>query len=282
MVKVIVDSGSDLCSGDKEKYGIGVVPLSLIYNGEEFSAYYNFKADEYCKILRTSKNLPTTSQPSPETYISYFEKYDSEYDEIIVITMSHLGSGSHNSAMLAKKIYEEDGGKARIFVFDSLSTSYGISFLAIKAAKMAEMGKSGAEIERELFKLREKIKIYFLVDDLNFLIKGGRISVIKGSLICKLQIKPIIGVTGEGTGNVCGKAIGFKSGLSKLASYFEKNGNLDKPIQIVHCDNLSAAQELAEMILNKFKNAQIKISEMKGVMSTHAGPGSVCIAFEER
>ena len=281
MIKILVDSGSDLSIPDKEIYNIGVVPLSLIYNGEEWEDYYDFKSEEYRNILKTAKNLPTTSQPSPERYISYFKKFEDEYDEIMVITMSHLGSGSHNSAMLAKDIYEEEGGKARIFVVDSLSTSYGISFLAIKGMELAKKGLSGEEIERELKLYRKKLRVSFLVDDMEFLIKGGRISVVKGAFISKLQIKPIISLTDEGTGNVSGKAIGFKNGLSKLCSAFEKNGNYSKRVQIIECGALNEAESLAEAIKAKIKNANVVISEMKGVMSTHAGPGSVCIAYEE-
>lgn len=279
-IKILVDSGSDISLEDKEKYDIDVVPLTLVINGKPQNDYYNFDLKEYCNILKTNEIAPTTSQPSPDTFISYFKKYENNYTDIILVTMSHNGSGTYNSAVLARELYKDDGGNLNIHIVDSLATSYVISLLGIKASVLADKGMSAKEIISELEHLKRKYKIYYLVDDINFLIKGGRVSAVKGTVISKLQIKPIISITKDGNGNVAGKAIGYKNGMSKLAGLFEKEKSDKSSLHILHADCLNNANNLISLIKKTFESVEYQIHEMKGVMSTHTGPGSLCIVFE--
>ncbi|MEG1993767.1 MAG: DegV family protein [Oscillospiraceae bacterium] len=278
--KILVDSGSDISAEDKEKYNIDVVPLTLVIDGKAKDDFYNFDIKEYCNILRTNETAPTTSQPSPDVFISYFKKYENEYENIIVVTMSHNGSGTYNSAVLSTQLYKDDGGKANIFIVDSLATSYVITELAIKAAVLLEKGENIDKIVSQLEEDRKNYRIYYLVDDINFLIKGGRVSAVKGAVISRFQIKPIISITSDGSGCIPAKSIGYKNGMSKLVSLFEKEKSKNSKLHILHADCLENAQNLLSLIKKTFQNVEYQIHEMKGVMSTHSGPGSLCIVFE--
>lgn len=277
--KVLVDSGSDISLDDKKKYDIDVVPLSLIIDGLAQDDFYNFNIKEYCNILKNSLIQTTTSQPNPNTFISYFRRYEKDYTDIIIITMSHNGSGTYNSASLAKSLYRDSGGRLRVHIIDSLSTSYVITLLGIKASLLAKSGLSACEIVKKIDYIKHNYRVYFLIDNIDFLIRGGRISSIKGKVISTFQVKPIISVK-EGYGQVAAKSIGFKNGLTKLAKIFEKERSVKTKLHIMHADCLKSANNLVSLIKKIDSNIECFIHTMNGVMCTHAGPGSISIVFE--
>ncbi len=276
-IKILVDSGSDLSTGYCEKYDITVVPLSLQIEGRTVLDDDRFDSVKYCDYLKVAPQVPKSAQPSPQAFLDCYRRF-SDREHIIVITMSSKASGTHQSAVLARELFEEENSSCRIHVVDSASTSFAISMLAFHAVKMAQDGRPAAEIVAQLVSDTLHIGAYYLVEDIGFLIKGGRISSIKGGLVNKMRIKPIIGVR-NGMAYNHSNALGFQKGIAKLVNLFQNNAFSGSDVFISHSNCLSKAKALEEAILRVAPDTSVSIGQMRGTMCTHAGPDTVGLFF---
>ena len=243
-IKILVDSGSDLSLEYCKKYDITIVPLNLQIEGRTVSDDGHFDAAKYCEYLKVAPQVPKSAQPSPQAFLDCYRRF-SDREHIIVITMSAKASGTHQSAVLARDLFEEENKSCRIHVVDSASTSFAISMLAFHAAQMRQNGLPATEIVAQLVEDTLHIGTYYLIDDISFLIKGGRISSIKGGLLTKMSIKPIVGAR-NGMAYHHSNALGFQKGLAKLVSLFRNNAFPGSDVFISHSNCLSKAKQLEE------------------------------------
>ncbi|MDD3192928.1 MAG: DegV family protein [Oscillospiraceae bacterium] len=279
-IKILVDSGSDLSMEYCEKYDITVIPLNLQIEGRTVADDTHFDAAKYCEYLKVSPQVPKSAQPSPQAFLDSYRHFSS-YEHIIVITMSAKASGTHQSAVLARDLFEEENQSCHVHVVDSASTSFAISMLAFHAAQMCQNGQPAAEIVAQLVEDTLHIGAYYLVDNISFLIKGGRISTIKGGLLSKMSIKPIIGVR-NGMAYNHSNALGFQKGLSKLVSLFQNNAFPGSDVFISHSNCAHKAKQLEEAIHHIAPGISVFISQMRGTMCTHAGPDTVGLFFYQK
>ncbi len=279
-IKILVDSGSDISKDYCKKYNIDVVPLNIIYNNKSHKDFYEIDPVSYCEYLETCKEIPTTSQPSPTDFVNYFNKYKDDYDHIICITMAPAGSGTFNSANLAKEIFKEQNEHCQIHVLDSRSCGLNETLEAKATAKMIEKGKDIYTILSELEEMSHKICTYYLVDDINFLIKGGRVSTLKGAIASKLRLKPIITIR-QGIGSNLTNAVGFHNGLDKLVNYFFQDADETSTAYISHANCYTKALALSDKLKAKHPKIKTKIFQMNCVMATQAGPGSLGLFFKK-
>ena len=273
--RIIVDSTADLVPECKSR--VSIVPLTVHFGQEEYIDGITIDHKTFYEKLVESDVLPTTSQAAPDAFMKEFDKVKEAGDSAVVITLSSKFSGTYQSAMIAAAEYEN------IYVVDSGSAAMGSGILTELALGLAEEGMGALEIARRLEEEKKKIVIVALVDTLEYLKKGGRVSKTVAFAGTVLNIKPVISVV-DGEIAVLGKARGSKMGNNLLVQEIEKAGGVDfsKPVLLGY-SGLSDAL-LTKYIEDSSSIWQGNVDELSttligSVIGTHAGPGAVAVAF---
>ncbi len=276
MIKIITDSTSDISQKQAKELGITVLPLRVIFKDGEYEDGINLQIDEFYNKLVNSDSLPSTSQLTPEQFMPLFEDAKSNHDSIIVITLSSHLSGTYQSAVIAKDMCEYDN----IHIVDSQSVTLGLQILVRQTIDLLNKGGSVEEIVETLETTKNKIHVFALVETLEYLKKGGRLSSVGAFAGTILNIKPIVEVK-NGKVDVAGKARGLTSAFGKMIKLIEQYGGIDT--SKYYClgftgkkDNLNAFLEYAK---DKLDLKDGLVSPIGSVVGTHAGPGVCGIAF---
>ena len=270
--RIIVDSTMDLTKEIKEK--VTVVPLMVHFGDEEFIDGVTIKHNEFYEKLETSSFHPSTSQASPDAFMKVFDTV-SEDEEAVVITLSHKLSGTFQSANIASEDYNN------IHIVDTGSVTIGGGILVERALQLVDEGHSAKEIKEILEKEKEKIVIFALLDTLEYLKRGGRISKTAAFAGTLLNLKPVLLVV-DGEITSIGKARGNKQGNALVIKEIENAGgvNLDKPVLLgysgVSDEHLLKFKEDSK---NLFGGRDVPYTSVGSVIGTHAGPGAVIVAF---
>ena len=273
--RIIIDSTADLSAELKSK--VAVVPLTVHFGDEEYLDGVTIDHKAFYEKLIESDQLPTTSLATPDSFIKEFEKVKEAGDSAVVITISSKLSGTYQSATIAAEDFEN------IYIVDSGSAAIGSGILAERALQLADSGMEAHEIAEILNKEKEKIVIIALLDTLEYLKKGGRISKTVAFAGAVLNIKPVISVE-DGEIAVLGKARGSKMGNNLLVQEIEKSGGVDfeKPVMLGY-SGLSDALLLKYIEDSKYlweKGLKdIRYTAIGSVIGTHAGPGAIAAAF---
>ena len=172
MIKIITDSTSDIDVTYAKELNIDIVPLKVIIDGKEYKDRVDLQPDQFYSLLEKSEVLPTTSQPSPQEFLNYYEEAKEKGDSVIVMTLSGTISGTYQSANIAKDLAEYEN----IYVIDSLNATQALRLLVLKAVALREEGKDAETIFNELQAYKERVRIVAFVDTLEYLCKGGRMS----------------------------------------------------------------------------------------------------------
>lgn len=188
MVKIIVDSGSDLTLEQAGQLGVEIVPLHIEHEGKTALDRVEMDPDTLYEKLANSDQLPKTSQPSPAAFMTMYEKFPN--DELLVLPIAKELSGTFQSANLAKSMSERDN----IFVVDSQQVTLPLMVLILEAVAMREKGWNARQIKEALEAMRGQVKVIAVVDTLDYLQKGGRLSKAAAIAGNFLKIKPLIGV----------------------------------------------------------------------------------------
>ena len=275
-VKIIVDSTADLQPEIAAK--VGIVPLSVHFGDREYVSGVNITPQKFYEMLVESDELPTTSQPAPYLFSEAFEKAVSEGYEVVCLTCSGKLSGTNQSANIAAA--EFDG---KVHVVDSQTIAISLGILVEYALQLVERGLSAEEIVLKLLRKREKVRLLALVDTLEYLKKGGRISSTVAFAGGLLNIKPVITVA-EGEIKLLGKARGSKQGNNLLVQEIQKAGGVDfdMPLMLGYTGLSDALlqkyiQDSAALWEGNVENLPVSI--VGSVVGTHAGPGAVAVAF---
>ncbi len=276
-IKILSDSTCDIPRKLIEKHNITIVPICVRFDDEEFEDYYELTPEIFHEKIKTCKEIPATSLPTPQLFVDYFSKFDGEYDEILFISISSNGSGTFNAARLGLEDYLEAGGKAKVTLFDTLQPSSGIGYFVLKAAELLESGKTVAETVEILEPKKQNFATYIVVENMDFLRKGGRVSAATSFIGTLLGIKPII-TAFEGFGKIYGKIRGDKKIAPELVELFSEQHD-DNFVQVSHCGNLPKAMEVVDLLNKTFDNLTIILTEVGASLGTHAGPGAVSIHF---
>lgn len=273
--KIIVDSTADLMPEYKNR--VSIVPLTVRFGDEEFIDGVTIDHKTFYEKLVESDVLPTTSQATPDAFMTEFEKVKAEGVGAVVITISSKLSGTYQSAIIAAGDYEN------ICVVDSGSVAIGGGILTELAIKLADEGLDAKTIAEKLEEEKKKIVIVALVDTLEYLKKGGRVSKTVAFAGAVLNIKPVLSVV-DGEINVLGKARGSKMGNNLLVEEIEKAGGVDfsKPVLLGYTG-------LSDALLQKYIEDsrhiwgkgldEVRFTAIGSVIGTHAGPGAIAVAF---
>lgn len=273
--RIIVDSTTDLTPQYKER--VRIVPLTVHFGNEEFIDGVTIDKKEFYEKLIETDVMPTTSQATPDSFMKEFEEAKKAGDAAIVITVSSKLSGTYQSAMIAASEYEN------IYVVDGTSAAIGTGVLVEFAIKMLDEGKSTKEIVDVLEQVKEKIIVVALIDTLEYLKRGGRISKTVAAVGGVLNIKPVVSVD-NGVINILGKARGSKMGNNLLVEEIGKAGGVDftKPVLLGYTGISDALllkyiEDSKHIWEGNLKKVRYEI--VGSVIGTHAGPGAVAVAF---
>lgn len=273
--RIIVDSTADLLPDMKSR--VDVVPLTLHFGDEEYVDGVTIDHKAFYEKLVESDVLPTTSQATPAAFMAAFEKVKEAGESAVVIVVSSRLSGTYQSAVIAAAEYEN------IHIVDSGSGAIGSGILVELALRMLDQGMDAVSIATKLEEEKQKIVVVALVDTLEYLQKGGRLSKTLAIAGAVLQIKPVLSVI-DGEINLLGKARGSKMGNNLLVQEIEKAGGVDftKPVLLGYTG-------LSDALLRKYVEdskrlweqglEEVRYTAIGSVIGTHAGPGAVAVAF---
>ncbi|GGG12826.1 DegV family protein [Paenibacillus abyssi] len=276
-IRIVTDSTSDIPSDVRERLGIEMVPLKVHFGVDVFMDGVTIESDEFYTKLAASEKLPTTSQPSPADFMEVYQRILQEEPgvQIISIHLSSALSGTYQSAVLANSLIEEE---ADITVIDSKSASYGFGKIVVAAAQMVQAGSTKEEILAEVQRLRNGLGLYFLVDTLEFLQKGGRIGKAAALFGTILNIKPILTVDDEGTVAPVDKVRGKKKAMQRIVDLLKEDfGNDPVHITLAYSKYEAGAQELHELAKVHFNIQETNYTKIGAVIGTHVGPGAAAI-----
>lgn len=275
-IRIITDSASDITQVEAAAWGVQVLPLRTIFGQEEFLDGITIDHETFFQKLIESDVLPTTSQLSPFQYEEPFRQAAEAGDEVVCITLSSKLSGCYQSASIAA----ED---LPVVLVDSCNVTVGERLLVERAVQLRDQGLSAQEIGQQLETEKSQIRLIALLDTLEYLKKGGRISsaaALAGSL---LSIKPVIAVE-DGEIAILGKARGSKNGNNMLMTLVEKNGGIN--FEMPYC---LAYSGLSDALLRKYiadsqslysgRAEHLPVSTIGSTIGTHAGPGAIAVAF---
>lgn len=273
--RIIVDSTADLVPEIKAR--VSTVPLTVHFGQEEYIDGVTIDNKTFYEKLIESDVLPTTSQAAPNDFIKEFEKAKQAGEAAVVITLASRFSGTYQSAVIAAADYEN------IYVVDGASAAMGTGILVELAFRLLDAGASAQEIAKAMETEKEKIVVVALVDTLEYLKRGGRISKTAAFAGGVLNIKPVLSVV-DGEIRVLGKARGSKMGNNLLVQEIDKAGGIDfsKPV-------LLGYSGLSDALLLKYIEdsrhiwegnlKEVRYTTVGSVIGTHAGPGAVVVAF---
>lgn len=275
-IRIICDSASDIQKERAEEMRIKVLPLRITFGNEEYLDGINMSHDEFYKKLQWEEELPTTSQVSPYDYEKAFEEAAEAGDTVICITLSGKLSGCNQSAHIASDEYGD-----KVYVVDSENACMGEQILVELAVNLRDEGKSAEEIVEVLNKEKKNIRLVAVLDTLKNLKKGGRISSTSAIAGTLLSIKPVAGIV-DGEVKLLGKARGRKKGNSMMNKLIMEYGGIDfsKPFKLGYS---GISREFLDKYVDDSKGMydlnNLSISTIGSTIGTHAGPGTVVVAF---
>lgn len=281
-MKVVMDNAGDIPSEFIEKYNIHVMPINIMFGTEEYQSPYNITHKEfYAKTQSvTDANFPKTSQPTPHQLVEAYEKMIAEGEtEFFTITISEKLSGTYASAVMAHKELE---GKATFHLVDSEAGAGAFGFQVMEAAKLAQKGASAEQIKARVEEVKRKTTTIFMIDNLEYAVRGGRVSSWRSAVASLLKIKPIMRLE-NGLVVEDNKVRSYKKAINYLIDYMkERVGN--KPIRafVEYGGDQSNGLILKERVEQEFNITDLYFMDLCIPVAINMGPGALAfIALEE-
>jgi DegV family protein with EDD domain len=276
-VAIVTDSTAYLPEELISKYGITVIPLVVIWGEETLKDNIDIGPEQFYQRLSTAEVMPSTSQPSIQAFADSFKKLHSEGFDILTVVISSALSGTLDSAIQAKKMLPE----ANIALIDSKTSSFPLAYMALAAARAAKRGASLEECTKIVETVRENTQVFFAVETLEFLHRGGRIGGASRFLGTALGLKPILYLQ-DGKVEALEKVRTSKRARSRLIELVEAAVDGKSPnnfIGVVHASSEDIARDMMAEVKNKFNPDEVMLAELSPVLGTHIGPGAVGIGY---
>jgi DegV family protein with EDD domain len=275
-IAVVTDSSAYIPDGVQAGLDIVVIPLWMIWDDENLLDGIDIQPDEFYRRLRNSDTLPTTAQPTVKEFMDLFEKLSGRADSIVAVLASSQISGTVASAEAARAKLPD----LPIRVVDSLSSSMGLGLITLAAARAAADGRSLDDVVRAAEGMRDKAQLLFVVDTLEYLHKGGRISGGKRLLGTALQIKPLLQFK-DGLIQPLAQARTKRKAIDQLLDIVEERLGGSKMVEaaIVDVENPQDGEAVKTMVVGRFAPSTVYRAGVSPVVGTHVGPGALGIAF---
>lgn len=274
--KIIADSCCDMTPALRERLGVISVPLAMLLGEKSFIDDETLDLPAFMEEMKNCTDKIGSAAPAPYLYQEAFQTGETAF----AITISSKLSSSYANAMLGKAMAEEEGA-ADLHVFDSKSASAGEVLLAIKLRALLDAGLQKPRIIAAMETFIQEMKTYFVLDNIDNLLKNGRLNKVVGKLICLLHIKPVMGADGDGNIALYDHARGQNQIIRKLTDLIEKSGKRTEgeSLVITHCKNPGLAERLREAVQSRYHFQEILIVPTGGLSSTYANAGGIIMAF---
>jgi DegV family protein with EDD domain len=274
-ITVVTDSTAYLSNDFVTEHGIKVVPLNLNWDDENFRDNVDITAEEFYQRLEKSNSIPTTSQPSSGDFLTVFKEAAKGVDALVAVLISSGISGTVDSAIMAKKEFTQ----VPVEIVDSKVAAAGLALMCKAVASAVEKGNSVDEVLKMGKRVFDSMSVYFVVDTLKYLHKGGRIGGASAFLGSALDLKPILFLSPEGKVEALEKVRTKKKAVSRLIDLaVEKADGKKAYVGIMHANALEGAQAIKAELENRMDLADIEIYELSPAIGTHTGPGTLGIA----
>ena len=279
-VRIITDSGSDCLQGDHPQ--LDVLPLSVGFGTTIYQADVDLSRERFYELLVEGDEFPTTGQVNPHAFSQAIARAQEAGENVVVITLSSKLSGTHQSACAAAA---EAGGATEVHVVDTKSVTVGEHILVDYALRLVDEGRTAAEVAAAVEAAVDRVCVVGLLDTLEYLKRGGRISAAAGTVGELLSIKPVITID-DGEVAVLGKARGSKNGRNLLRQQVENAGGIDFSMPV-----MLGYSGLSDELLRKYVKDSRSVWEgniaeddiptlmVGATIGTHVGPGAVAVAF---
>lgn len=274
MFKIVTDSAANFTQEEATNLGITVLPLSIIFGTREYRDGVDISYDEFYHLLETSPDHPQTSQINPSAFETLFAQAKEKNESLFVITLSSALSGTYNSALIAK----ENGKYDNVCIYDSLGATVMEKMLVLTALQNAD--KSEKDLISLLNDVRARMKLYAVVDTLEYLHKGGRLRKSVAFVGKIIDLKPVITVSEKGSVEMCGKAIGSKRAIRTIRQLvLEDTIDPAYPVFYIYSKTKDKCQNLAESIHPDHAEYIKNASNLCSVIGVHIGPGAAGICY---
>ena len=275
-IALLTDSTCDIPQEFLDQYDIQVIPLTIVWGGEQFKDGVDLTAEDFYHRLETDPTIPTTSQPTPQQMVLAFEEAQAKgAEEVLIITISRAMSGTHESAKAAAEMVD-----IPVTVLDSKSNSMSLGWQVLAAARVREEGGDLKAMVAAADHARNTMVFIITLDTLEYLHKGGRIGGASHFIGNLLNLKPQIMVDHE-SGEVAGgrRSRTRKKALADLFEDFSNQVDIEKPLRIavLHNAALEEAHALADKIKEAYDPEEIIISIVSPILGVHTGPRAVAV-----
>lgn len=279
-VQIVIDSACDLPKSTADTLGLHYMPMRTIFGDQEYLDGISLTGEQFYEKLIETDEVPKTSQVPPSDFEAAFEKIIAAGDTALCITISSKLSGTYQSAMTAAERFGD-----KVIVVDSLNVTVGEQLLVLRAMQLQKEGWSAWEMAEILNHEKKRIRLIALLDTLEYLKKGGRISSTVAFAGTLLSIKPVIALV-DGEIELLGKARGSKNGNNKLMELVESSRGIDfeRPFSLAYSglsDHLLRKYITDSHALYEGKTDHLPVCRIGSTIGTHAGPGAIGVAFFE-
>lgn len=275
MLKIIADSTCDLLPAEAESLGITIIPMKILIDEKEYTTGVNLTPKEFYEKLANCKKLPQTTLITDVEYEETIKNALESCDEVFVMCLSSELSGSFNNL---QRVYEQLNSP-RLEIFDSKSVTFEYKAMVLEAVRLSRECKTAKELKEKLQKAVEKLKLLAVVDNVKYLIKGGRLSLMKGLAVTALNIKPVLTIK-DGKLSVVSKGIGYQMACRNLVKEI-KSIDTTRPVYFAHSNDEGKLNILKKCVNEKFEIKNSQTSIVGAVIGTHTGPGCAGIVYFE-
>ena len=275
MLKIVMDTAGDLPSGWQERYDIDLIPINIIYKGQNFLQGIDIHYDDFYRIMETSDVLPSTSQPTPYQFVEFYRKIAKPEDTVLSIHVTEKLSGTMDSAC---KAAEELKGELNIIPFDSASGTICMGMMAREAREMDRARKTIEEILARLDTIRQQMELVFTLDTLKFASMSGRVKHLQFALASMLNIKPIIELK-NGLLEMGEKVRSRNKSIDLLLEKMKlKFGDQRIIVGVLHAHDPQNGIRLMEKVISQLNCTEAIYSEISISLAAHFGPGTLGIS----
>lgn len=278
-VILVTDSTCDLSPEILDQMGVSFVPLKVLFGEKEYVDKMDLSNSEFYEKMRISEQLPSTSQVNPNEFCDLFTEKLKEGHHIIGLFLSSELSGTYQSAVMAKEMLETD----QVTLIDSRTTSFALGILVHYAKDLIDQGHKPDEIKLKVEEKAKKLQLYGMLDTLENLKKGGRLSSGKAIIGKMLNLKPIIQVE-DGRVGMANKTRGSKKGMQWMIDQILEeypDGELEE-IGLAHSNSLEKLEHFKSVLFQSIKAKKVYEIEIGSVVGTHTGEQAVGIVFERK
>ena len=278
-IRIITDSASDFDPAVAKRRRISIVPMTIQFGSAAFLAGKNLSNEAFFQLLQEGKENPSTSQPTPAAFLRLFEEAKAAGDQVVAILLSGALSGTLQSAEIAKGMCEY----GPIYLVDSRSASAGMQILVNLACKLRDSGLPASDIAEEVERQKDKIRIFAVIDTLEYLRRGGRLTGFQAGLGAVTKLKPTIAVR-DGAVGIVGKSFGMAAAVKHLLKLLEEHPiDDDFPSYFLYSDSRTTEDLLLPRLREQNRLPQrLHYCQVGPAIGTHIGPGALGMAYMER